>query len=359
MSNTDIKLYNYVGSGTYGCVVVTVKKKFVLKLFNDETDWKEEIEQHNIIQKIIDPKNHFSIRMISKKIIKDNKGFLKKINNFHKCDLIDARTPAIYEIKYQYGGIDLDDYIKKYDLSELDFYIFFKNFLNIIEGVKTINEYGYSHFDIKNNNILYNPDLKKFTLIDFGLFDKYEYFFNQDNNYSHIYYPSEFYFIQSIYKKKDIDIHKINLYTYYKEIFVYKYEKSISIHRYNLKFLSIYTQLTKIKQKILSDLNEPTLISLIDLFRNNNEFIKGNINEYFISICENKIDIRAKIDVYLLGLTLLTIILAIFSHIRYNETIYNIPSELFDLIIKMIDINPCSRITIQEALKEYQRIFSK
>ena len=133
MSNTDIKLYNYVGRGTYGCVVVTVKKKFVLKLFNDKTDWKEEVEQHNIIQKIIDPKHLFSIKMISNKIIKDKKVFLKKINNFHKCDLIDARTPEIYEIKYEYGGIDLDDYITKYDLSYLDFYNFFKNFLNIIE----------------------------------------------------------------------------------------------------------------------------------------------------------------------------------------------------------------------------------
>ena len=338
--NNSLKKYEYIASGSYGCVYFVKHNNTVLKLFNNKYDWEREKKLNNIIKKI-DPKNEFTVAMISNKIISNNDE--KTNNNFNECPLINSYTSEFYEIEYEYGGIDLDDLFKKYDISKLNIIIFFKKFENIIKGIKTINEKGFLHFDIKLNNILYNPKTKKLYLIDFGLSNKYDIFFSLKKSYKYIFYPSELDIIHSLYYNKNIYYKKLNLYDFYENIFIDELNNIFYKHKINSKFYKIYEKLKEIQNKILIDLSEKSINNLIDLFKGiHNQNL--NINEYFISICDNKIDIRKKIDVYLLGLCLLNLILYIFNYIKYNDTIYDIPLGLFDLIIKMIDINPCNRI---------------
>jgi len=306
----------------------------------------------------------------NKKII--NEKFIDKIDSFHKCDLINKKTPTIYEIIYEYGGIDLfklfnerNDLMEKIDINE-----FFKNFKNIIEGVKNINEKGYMHLDIKEENILYNHEIKKFSLIDFGLSAEYNNYFKLDIELKHVFIPSEFYIISKLYKKSKIYIDDFNLYTFYEEIFKDQYNNIINKYKFNNllnlfnnnKKINIIKKLEEINEKIKKDLSEDSLNNIITLLKidktkssNSSEF---NLDKYIEKICTDNTDIRKKYDVYNIGLTLLNIILNLLL-LKSNNSIYDIPLELFDLIIKMIDINPCLRITIQEAFKEYDRIFSK
>jgi hypothetical protein len=63
------------------------------------------------------------------------------------------------------------------------------------------------------------------------------------------------------------------------------------------------------------------------------------------------------IDVYMLGLTLYYFIINMFISLNAQNNIYSIPIKLFDLIIKMTEIDPYKRISIHEATKIYKSLF--
>jgi len=59
----------------------------------------------------------------------------------------------------------------------------------------------------------------------------------------------------------------------------------------------------------------------------------------------------------MMGLFLLTFITNSFIYLHEHNFIYKIPIKLFDLILRMIDINPFSRIDIYDVVEEYKKIF--
>ena len=75
------------------------------------------------------------------------------------------------------------------------------------------------------------------------------------------------------------------------------------------------------------------------------------------SICNSAINIKSKIDVYMLGITLLFMVLSIYINFDEKNGIFNIPLGLFDLIAHMIDLNPCSRFTMEASLTQYNLLF--
>ena len=60
----------------------------------------------------------------------------------------------------------------------------------------------------------------------------------------------------------------------------------------------------------------------------------------------------------MLGLFLLSFITNSFIFLNKSNHIFEVPINFFDLILKMIDINPFTRINIYDAIDEYKKIFS-
>jgi len=371
--------HNYIASGSYGCLIIpnykcnntTNYNNAVSKIFPDKEDWEDEINLHSIIQKI-DIDNKFTIKMIDKCKI-NNDDIVKNTSKINKCYLIDEYMPNIYQIIYENGGIDLDIlFFKKiYLIEKINIIDFFKSFINILNGINTLVKNNYIHYDIKNNNILYNIEKNKFILIDFGHLIK------KDNNkkilvslkekedyITHIFLPPEYNILFNVYinNENKNDIINNNLYIYSEDIL-----KELFIKISKNKNLVYYygNKINELIKKINEFLNIKSF-ELFNIFKENIDDIKDinekKLNDYFIKLSnkysKNKINIRLKVDVYMLGLTLLNLLLYSLIFLKEENNIYKIPLELFDLIIKMIDINPFTRISIKEVIKEYKKIFN-
>jgi hypothetical protein len=129
-------------------------------------------------------------------------------------------------------------------------------------------------------------------------------------------------------------------------------------NKYKQIFLKInktmeYYIFTKSKEviKIFKDASDTKLKPTVDDI---DTYIKNLSNNYSI----NKIDIRLKIDSYMIGLFLLSFIIYSFIYLDKSNNIYDVPIEFFELLLKMIDINPFTRIDIFSIVDEYKKIFN-
>ena len=372
--------HNFIASGSFGCMIIpnykcnntTNYNNAVSKIFPDKEEWEDEIKLHSIIQNI-DSDNKFTIKMIDNCKIK-NDDIIKNTKKIYKCELIDEYTPNIYQIVYEYGGIDLEILFKKklYLMEKINILDFFKSFINILKGIKTLVKNNYIHHDIKIDNILYNTEKNKFILIDFGKLIK------KDNNenilkslkekdeyyITHIFFPPEYNILYNVYinNENKNDIINNNLYNFSENRL-----KILVIQILNNKKLPDNYRF-KIEELILKIENNlyKTSFELYKIFKEDIEDIKEvnekKLNDYFIKLSnkysKNKINIRCKIDVYMVGLTLFNLLLYSLIFLKEQNNIYKIPLKLFDLIFKMIDINPFTRISIEDAIIEYKKIFN-
>jgi len=374
-----MKKYSYIGSGSFGCVVKPAyichnnkEDNFknintITKLFPNENNWKEEIYLHNIIQNKIDPNSIFTIKMLDKCIINPDEKYIEEnienTKNFYKCKLIN-KDNKIYQIIYEDGGINLEDYI--INNSENIIQILYL-FINILEGVKKISLNNYIHFDIKNDNILYNYINKKLILIDFGKLTKKDDAYFYDITYGKylkytkfLFFPPEFNMLYYAYNNNFEIQHNDNLYdfiNYIKKIIEKIIQKNFLSKNLKNKIIYIYNKLLEYYNKSNIVLN----LFKSDTYDLNKITTKKEFNLYIKDITKknsiDNIDIRYKIDVYMVGINLLSLILLSLININsINDN--NILLEILDLIFKMIDINPFTRISIENVIIEYKKIFS-
>jgi len=361
--------YNYIGNGAYGCVITPSHSCYnkkesneqnITKLFNSEQEWKDELRIQQEIQTTIDPNSLFTVKMINS-CSYENKDFLKEIKDFHKCDLINRNTPIIYQINYENGGIDLFVLANK-NYRDININVF-KSFINIFDGILLLNSKNICHHDIKLENIVYDINRNKFSLIDFGLMttgDKiYSNSFllsNSSSRWLDFYsFPPEYSFIyNALYNdNKPIDIQNINSYkyiNYFKDELdkIKNLHSSSTINKQNKLYLQ---KILDIKAVFVFDYTYKKII-MSKLFNATNK------DNYIENILKKDITIKQKIDVYMLGLTLYQLVyLTIYNQINSNIQI-DIPIKIFDLIKKMIDINPFTRISMQNATIEYKRLFT-
>lgn len=392
--------------GSYGCVIrpaylcnktFSKNNDLISKLFSFKKHWEDEINLNLKISKL-DPKNLFSIKMI------DNCEFIytnefKNNINFDKSSkklIFDTLKPndKVYQIIYEYGGIDLYELFKNpkllYKINIVDF---LANFINIFEGVHLLNSNNLYHTDIKPDNILFNFTNNKFYLIDYGLLTDFDYIYDLHsihdfNNKVLDFYPNEFNILAYIIftsnpTEKNIDYIHLNFNSLYKNIledlFIQIKKKFVNIKNNHIKQLFNLIELINIKKDNLDDIKDiytnfiKTFTKdkslLIDIITNpnyyfiNNELITDKAENIIIHnninlICDNSNNIKTKIDVYMLGITIFYIILNIYIHLDEKNGIFNIPLGLFDLIAHMIDLNPCFRFNIKTALEQYKKIFS-
>jgi len=359
--------YKYLGSGSYGCVITPshscdnnkkeLNEQNISKLFNLKQEWEDEIIIQQEIEKNIDPNSKFTVKMINN-CSYENKDFLKDIKDFYNCDLINANTPIIYQINYENGGIDLFILVNKY-YKNINIEVF-KSFINIFEGVSLLNSKNICHHDIKLENIVYNSINNKFSLIDFGLMtleDKIytTSFLLSNKRWLDFYnFPPEYSFIYNALHNdnKPINILNINSYKYinYFEDELNKIKIFLSTLKINKNKLYLQ-KILDIKSIFIFDYTYKKIM-MSTLFNPTNK------DNYIEDIIKKNNTIKQKIDVYMLGLTLYQFVyLTIYNQIKSNISI-DIPIKIFDLIKKMIDINPVSRISIENATIEYKSLFT-
>jgi len=376
----------FVASGSYGCVIKPgyicskkhTKKKFVentiSKLFPSKKEWLKEIELQEIVQNEIDPSSNFTIKMIDYCELKPVT--IKNTEKIEKCSLVNEKqSNNIYQIIYEYGGIDVYNIIKKNNQELISIFNIsnaLHSFLSIMEGLKILAIKNYVHHDIKLDNILYDFNKNKFILIDFGFlinikktYNNYAFLFKDPHNITFKFYPPEYNIMFFAYNNKTTlstsDIYSINLYEYSITFFplLNKINSISSIpKKYKDAFLNIKNTLeyyiyTKSKEvlRLFKDASEDKLNPTIE---NIDIYLKNLSNIYSV----NQIDIRLKIDTYMLGLFLLSFITNSFIFLNKSNHIFEVPIKFFDLILKMIDINPFTRINIYDAIDEYKKIFS-
>ena len=375
----------FVASGSYGCVIKPgyicskkhTKKKFVentiSKLFPSKKEWLKEIELQEIVQNEIDPSSKFTIKMIDYCELKPT--IIKNTKNINFCSLVNEKqSNNIYQIIYEYGGIDVYNIIKNNNpelTSNFNIINALHSFLSIMEGLKILAIKNYVHHDIKLDNILYDLNKNKFILIDFGFlvnikktYNNYAFLFKDPHNITFKFFPPEynimFFAYNNITQLSTNNIYSINLYEFsinYLPL-LNKINNNSSIPKnYKDVFLKIKSTLEyyiyKKSNEVLQLFKDASEDKLNPTIENIDSYLK-NISNFHST---NQIDIRLKIDTYMLGLFLLSFITKSFIFLDKTNKIFEIPIKLFDLILKMIDINPFTRISIYDAIDEYNKIF--
>ena len=351
----------YLVKGTYGCIIkpnIKCNGSFgnvneITKFFFNKEDYLIEKKNHEKIEKI-DNKYNFVIKKINNCKIILTPEIKQKIKNLDLCKL---KSDEVYQITYEYGGLDLYDiFEKKYDdLLKINLFTFLQNFAKIFEGLSKINKNNLIHKDIKLNNILYNFEKKKFIIIDFGFcsnIKKYSKDIETFREKSYRFYPNELNILSNIfygYFFKDLKKYNLN-----SNILVSAFESYI----YDLNI--IYKDNTNpYFKKLLLLINDIYNYFKIDIFINFDFTLYEKIFLKKIKLSKINKDFGNKIDVYMIGLTLFELLLIIFIELKNNPSIEKIPLELFILIKKMLLLNPYDRPTIQQATIEYKSIMKK
>jgi serine/threonine protein kinase len=211
----------YIAEGAYGC---TFKphlmclsgesyKDGIGKIFSSEKSYQEEMDTHKIMKKI-DPKNEFTVPMYSACVTDLNQA--RGRDFVELCSLANKREePIVKQIIYKYGGIDLSRIVNTWNTAFK--HLYFDDLLYmlppLLSGIINMVKKGYVHCDIKPANILYNDDLKKLYLIDFGLVTEYKNIKSDQGILIHPYpyYPPEFKFLHAKQKGRRLTEDQIRM----------------------------------------------------------------------------------------------------------------------------------------------------
>lgn len=217
----NVKNYNLIDSGTYGCVInppVSHEKNIskVIVPYNNPNQsdigklYKHGLEEFEIeldlLKKVqlIDPDNEFTTEFKGAMIV--NKENIKDPELVNCLTKKNKKTKFYHQIILENGGTRVD---KEFSLSYSDFIIKFEVFL---KGMAKLQSQNFVHLDIKPANVLISKD--KISLIDFGLMTKADELFKYDNRHilgylEYPFYPPEFYISYIIMKYGRINDEKL------------------------------------------------------------------------------------------------------------------------------------------------------
>jgi len=330
----------YISKGSYGCVFtppfkcldskIKTTKDQVAKIFYEQNDsnieFNKEKKQAEIIQQL-DKKNKWTVKYHNFCNVTIEPTYENK-----KCSYIKFREEKL-QLIFDNGGITLSR-------SKINFNKLILAFSELLLGIIKMNKNNYVHLDIKPDNILYNSELNKLSIIDFGLSFKIESSKNKLNsdkkgkilNHNYPYFPPEF----KIYFKKILNTGILNL-------------DFDSVNNLKNKILLNYDYLNL--QKYKSEINaniEEEIINLIKKCEKDIELFKINFDEKYIY----------KIDIYSLGISFIQIYLQ--KLIIINEE----DKELFDkfmekIIIPITKIDPDDRYDAKKAKKELDSLLKE
>lgn len=313
-----------IGDGASGCVIspplcsekkniyLNKQEDIVAKIFPDGNfDFNNEKRKNKLIQRFIrkNPKykNHFILFKSGVNTCNLKKPINKDIRKLYKkCDISLNRKRIYKQLLYPKAECDLEKYIKDIkkitDIEEFNKQMisFYKNFVNVIEGVTVLNANSISHHDIKMENILVFKEGNKifFKIADFGLTLRYK------DVYSNSYCNGLGWSIRKFKK------------THYTPVLDSRY-----IAKYLYRKFKIFRFMNKVSEKE---------------FYKNKEFIKKNLNKYIEGY-----------DVYCLGSCFKLMVTIERNNKRKNKMLK------FTNMCKELDI--LKRATLKEILSEYRK----
>ena len=355
VKDTTIK---YINNGTYGCVMkpaIPCKNKdgkdysnTVSKIFRSQTSADGELTIQNNIITNVDPYNRFTVSMYDsckKKVGDFPMQEVKKCNNFYDLKSKDD----VLQIIYEYGGLDLQEAIRYHTFEEL--FISFKRAFN---GLLILNTQKYVHNDIKPPNIVYNADIQKLSIIDFGLAKPSDQIYKKENlyflEYDYEYYPPEY----------------TSCAKYFKDVQKWKY----NIEHLNVPYLQNFIKMKNRIVKPIDTMIKHSYGKLHSFMKAWNAF-QDTGEDDFQDFLEESLKINQdfsayltmftnKIDVYMMGVTLLELFYLgeyyLMTDIFNNITFY---TDVLNLIYKMIYMDPRKRINSKEAYEIFKSIVSR
>jgi serine/threonine protein kinase len=340
--------YEYIGNGACGCIISDPNDaRYVYKLFRDEKERNIEFATNKAIQTIttdftlnaIETRN-FKRDELDDKLVarcevfdlegddedefdeyegddeddkfttKEQREAQKYAYNKHKEELqkenVFLKKQPIPAIQYEKGGMDLDKASKTMKFSTI-----FTHMHRIFSGLIELDTNGWVHRDIKPANIVYTNDKTHFALIDFGSTFKF----------SKIKEPSETSWDWELYTSLRVP------YSFFPpELpeFAAKLKQNDTCcianeitRQRDQNYRSLLTDL-EYQHKLLSEKKPRNIeyINIISTFIDRCElYIKYTIHD------ANEINYDTnKIDVYMLGVTLLDVMLKCMYHDKYDIT---------------------------------------
>jgi serine/threonine protein kinase len=359
---------NIIGFGSYGYVykpsLFTQSDNYVTKVFSNTgsniyDDKNDEEKNINKINKI-DPEYKFTLK---REFIKVNDEFktefdstiLLNINNINS-NIIDLNKNVSF-INMEYGGKPFTK------LKDIDFNTFWDKLYILVNGIKTLNDNGIIHRDVKEQNILFTKE--RFNLIDFGLTTDKEKVYNKINlkilSNEYPFFPPEYRIISFLYLNeskfefliKELGLFYDNMDCFFtklkyttgivKELFEYSVQNfvtkyAVNFGYYNKNFMKILYHVNNVIESLYIFIKNTVFYSIHDL-----------IQKYFK-------DCEMKIDIYGLGMTLYFVKYKIFKKNEISRTNKINYMLLEGLTKKMIIENVFERASNKEILNDILEI---
>jgi len=317
----------FIGRGTYGCVFYPHlrctrpkglrKKEAIGKVFVDARDFKDEATINKIIDKV-DPERQFTLPNYGACITSPSQA--KPSDEIKSCSNITRRqnkNAQVYQILYQFGGPDL---IKMNAKNKMKLDDVLPLFLPILKGVQRMHAHGYSHFDIKPENMLYETAKNRLVLIDFGLLTNLSKLFDSDSmiSASYPYYPPEmklYYAMKTkMPKSKWLEFLRSS-YTRYSNVFEY---------------LESFDSGTSHIEKLIGRATRVGETS-------------------FMNECRTKF--AEKVDVFSIGMTLME--LCTYMENKTKDYAF-VNGFILKVILPMVDFDAYNRITMKDAISQFE-----
>jgi len=200
----------FINQGTYGCIFRPainckgdlLKPSFITKIQSEKENSDKETKIGYKIKKIKGYSKYFA------PILKTCNISIANIKNdeIKKCDFIDNKTTKIISNKMKYVG---DKTLFDYLLSILEEtphkinHVIFDCYLHLLEGIELLQQNNIIHYDLKENNIVFDDQQQYPIIIDFGLS------FETTNLHKYKYLTEAFYVYGPDYKPWCFEIHII------------------------------------------------------------------------------------------------------------------------------------------------------
>ena len=344
-----------IGHGTYGCIykppikcaAKTAKTRRInyankiAKLLTKKSA-NIEYEEYSIISKI-DPTNKYHL---GKPVLCEaDAADLKKQTDAHPCKKYEEEKDKqdFRLLIMEYGGIELDTYIKTPSALKTRFW---KKVRNLLDGAELFAKHGLTHRDIKLNNILMNPKSQNLIYIDFGLSRtmtdlKKDILNGTKKTHFHWIYPFENGLIEDV--PNIIKMTDVQFDAYYKKLV-----KNLLVDTSSESSKNV-NELFALKDNRLAPLNqskkETMIYDAIDSVRQ-----IGNAD----TIVETMVK---SIDTFSLGLTLNKILNAFYDANKIADAFYK---EMHALFAQMTNFNMKERLTDFKTIKvQYEKALTK
>jgi len=173
---TQQEKLDFISEGSYGCAFKREepkkgKTKFIMKIQKQNDGSKREEDIGKLIRKIRKYSLYFA------PILKSNIVTIGEVDDdeVKKCTIITSEENnkqkyVTNRIKYA-GEFTIGDFI--YGVFEKQpkqfLRTFFSSYFDMLYNIHLLNKNGIIHFDLKENNVIYNEDIERPILIDFGL----------------------------------------------------------------------------------------------------------------------------------------------------------------------------------------------